>query len=88
MIVSACGRLRELSHNNVDIAIQACAQLAVLNAMSPERGGAHTQCGPSALHYCVLGRDVHSENQRRTQHAFVANDSNLQTRAVLKCGHE
>lgn len=88
VIAGTCSRLRKLPRQHIDIAIQARMKLVVLPAVPPEGEGAHAQCGPGALDYCVLGRHAHAENQGRTQHAFVANDSNLESRAVIERGYQ
>jgi hypothetical protein len=70
----------------MDVAIQALPQQRVESYLLLECCGGHSQGRAGALHQGVVWRSGHSKYQRDAQHAFVADDPDLQSAPILECG--
>ena len=88
VITGASSRLRELPHQHVHIATQSLTQLGVASVVPRKGRCAHPQCSPCALDHGVLRRAIHTENERRAEHAFVTDDSDFQPCSVIQSRHQ
>jgi hypothetical protein len=65
------GRLRDLRHHGVDVAVQLALQRRAVAQLGAEARRAHFHGGPGALNQCAHRRNVDTERQGNSDHALA-----------------
>src|SRR5688572_17205243 len=73
----------ELTHQNVEITVENTAQRRAAFELASQRGGIHLPGGAGTLDQRPQRRNVHAENQRRADHAFVAHEPHFELRVTV-----
>ena len=84
MEAGAHGRLRQLGHHHVNVALQASVQRAAMLELTTKWLGVHPPGRAGALDQGAGLRNIHAEHQRGAQHALVADEADLH--AVVATG--
>ncbi len=83
METRARGRLGELGHQHVKVAVQYPLQRWAGPEPPLECGSAHAQGRPASLHQGTKRRPLDPQYERHTEQPFVANQPDFETRRAI-----
>ncbi|WP_255556349.1 hypothetical protein [Methylococcus sp. Mc7] len=88
MEASACGRLRELNQQHVEVALQRPLQCRILFELTEKRLRRCAQRRTCPLGQSLKWRDIDSQNQGDSEHAFIADQRHFQTCTAIDGQHQ
>jgi hypothetical protein len=87
METHARGRLGELSHKNVQVAIQFFLQRGTRSELALRRRSAHAQRASVALNQGAKGRDIDPHHERHAEHSLMANQTDFESCGPVDGNH-